>query len=202
MKRKLLGICSIILVFVALIGLTACDDKNKENNEKKEEAISSPEKVVESFLEYVENGELTKASKLVDWTFSFKTYDEGYYSYYDDFDFKGLEDMSTSEINEYKEDKKSDIENAKNSFEDYSNSIKNMNKFKIRSKVENGEKEDNTKNIYEVSADVKFEYQEKENDKEDTLDEEIDFYIIEKNGKYYIIDGVYDVKKMISDMYW
>lgn len=195
MKKKVLSIVAILVMFVMLVSLTACGkDKKKE-----EEVASSPKDAVEQFLDYVEAGRFSKASKLVDWTLTYKTYEEGY-SYYDSVDYEEIEDMSSKEIKEYEDDNESDIEYAETSFESYKSTIDDLASFKIDADLEKAEKVDGTKNIYLVEADIEMTYKEDKKDDEETEDDTIEFYVMKDGEEYKIIDGVYDVKYMISDI--
>lgn len=195
MKKKVLSIVAILVMFAMLVSLTACgNDKKKE-----EEVASSPKDAVEQFLEYVEAGRFSKASKLVDWTLTYKTYEEGY-SYYDSVDYEEIEDMSSKEIKEYEDDNESDIEYAETSFESYKSTIDDLASFKIDADLEKAEKVDGTKNIYLVEADIEMTYKEDKKDDEETEDDTIEFYVMKDGEEYKIIDGVYDVKYMISDI--
>lgn len=195
MEKKVLSIVAILVMFVMLVSLTACGS----NKKKEEEVASSPKDAVEQFLDYVEAGRFSKASKLVDWTLTYKTYEEGY-SYYDSVDYEEIEDMSSKEIKEYEDDNESDIEYAETSFESYKSTIDDLASFKIDADLEKAEKVDGTKNIYLVEADIEMTYKEDKKDDEETEDDTIEFYVMKDGEEYKIIDGVYDVKYMISDI--
>lgn len=198
MKKKILSIITILLMFVMLITLTGCGNESKKDEE---ETASSPKEVVEEFLGYVEEGKFSKASKLIDWTLAYKVDDENYYSY-EDYDFEALEDMPSKEIKEYKNDNEDDIEYFKNYFESYETDVDDMASFKININLEDDEKVDGTKNIYLVEAEVEMNWKIEKDDDEETSTETIEFYIMKDDGEYKIIDGITDIRYMLADMTW
>ena len=200
MKKKLLNVVAILLMVAMLVSLTACGDDSSKKSEK-EESASSPKAVIEEFLGYVEDGKFSKASKLVDWTFTYKVYDDSYYSY-DEYDYSEIEEMSKKEIKEYEEDNDYSIEYAQEAFEDYESEVKDMYSFKLNADVEKGEKVKGTKNIYKVEAELEMVWQEKKKDDEETSSKDVEFYLIKDGDEYKIIDGVYQTRYLLSDLYW
>lgn len=193
MKKKILSIVAILLMFAMLVSLTACGDEEKEDDDDKDSA-STPKEAVEEFLGYIEKGKFSKASDLVDWTLSYKTYDDGYY-----LDYEEIEDMSSREKREYEDDNEADIESAENYFESYETSIDELDSFKIKVDIDDAEKVEGTKKIYKVEAEVEMKGKEDRRDDENTKEDTITFYVMKDDGECKIINGVYDVRYMISD---
>ena len=77
-----------------------------------------------------------------------------------------------------------------------------MASIKFKADLEKAEKVDDAKNIYKVEAYVEMVWKENIKDEEDSSERSIDFYVIKENGVYYIIDGVYQLKGLLADLYW
>ena len=196
MKKKILSIITILLMVAMLFSLTACGDKSSKNDSDEEAA--SPKDVVKEFLGYVEDGKFSKASKLVDWTLAYKVY----YDSYGDYDYSEIEEMSKKDIKDFEEDYEYDIEYAQEAFEDYQDEVEDQYSFKIDADIGKAKKEKGTKKIYKVEADVTMTWKDDKKSDEETSDDEIEFYLIKDGDEYRIIGGVYDVRYMLSDLYW
>ena len=190
MRKKFLTILLVFLLMLGmLIGLTACGNNDKDDEE---DEASGPEAVVEEYCEYLSSGKFKKAFDLIDW--------EMYLMVDDGYDYDELEDKDTYE--EFKEDNEYYLDNIDEQIEyaidEYSEIYEDAKKFEVKVKsIEDAEKVKGTKNVYSVEAKIKINVKDEYGD-ENTSTEDCTIYLMKKSGKYYIIDGIDAVMESIA----
>ena len=190
MRKKFLTILLVFLLMLGmLIGLTACGNNDKDDEE---DEASGPEAVVEEYCEYLSSGKFKKAFDLIDW--------EMYLMVDDGYDYDELEDKDTYE--EFKEDNEYYLDNIYEQIEyaidEYSEIYEDAKKFEVKVKsIEDAEKVKGTKNVYSVEAKIKINVKDEYGD-ENTSTEDCTIYLMKKSGKYYIIDGIDAVMESIA----
>jgi hypothetical protein len=183
MKKKILSIMTIIALLTAMLfGLTACGNKNDE-----EESKSGPESVVEDYFEYIGKLNFEKAFKLIDWTAYSMVQNE-------DYDYDEIEDK----YDEYAEENEDDLDGLQDSVDYisayYEEALEDYEVFSIKvKKVEDAEKVDGTKNTYSVKIKVALKISE-EDDEDYDVDktETYEVYVMKSGSDYKIIGGIDD----------
>lgn len=177
MKKKILSILLMIALMAGtLVGLTACGD----NDSKESSSSSSPETVVKEFIKNVEGKKADKIVKQIDmvgiaaWNScygDYEDYDDNYEDYQEEYD-----DLDKDEVEEYLDSLEEEMQEEF----DYIDKIK----IEIK-KINDAEKVEDTKNLYSVNAKLKVSVTEDDDTETDTTT--VDFYLMKKGGKYYIV---------------
>ncbi|MBR2290072.1 MAG: hypothetical protein IJ867_05690 [Clostridia bacterium] len=174
-KGIIIGMIVLVAIILAIVGIVNA-------------AKPTPEKTVKNFLKAVDG---KKAEKIIDnmdfigW-FALASLDEDEYEEFADTYKEYKEDVDDNE-----DDYKDMLDEAKENLDDM---FEDVDKLNIEVKdMKKAKKVKNAKNLFKVTAKVKVEYKEEDDDKPDRDTSTYDFYVYKKSGKYYIV-GI-DVQK-------
>lgn len=185
-KKTIITVLIIVVIIAVIVGVVNL-------------IRPTPAKTVKKAIKSLNKGNISEVMDLVDYQGL-----TAYYSTSDDLEDFYDEYKDLSDDDDFQDDLEDFNEELDENVEDLEETISDFDKFSFELKeIKSSKKVSKAKNLYKVRAKVKYTIQSDDEDIDLKDTATIDFYVMKKSGKYYIvgIDGASSLTSLMKYAY-